>query len=91
MRWYHFDAGQPLLAAATAGSVCKWLIPFPETVWLSLLGLTLISVVALAACIIAAPEIRILALGSRPDRVERSRAAKGWQPKSSFDDPVESP
>jgi O-antigen/teichoic acid export membrane protein len=62
LRWYHLDIGQPLLAAVAVGSVWKWLIPFSETVWLSLLNLTLVSVATLAAAIIAAPEIRTLAV-----------------------------
>jgi O-antigen/teichoic acid export membrane protein len=62
LRWYHLDIGQPLLAAVAVGSVWKWLIPFSETVWLSLLNLTLVSVATLAAAIIAAPEIRKLAV-----------------------------
>ena len=62
LRWYHLDIGQPLLAAVAVGSVWKWLIPFSDTVWLSLLNLTLVSVATLAAAIIAAPEIRTLAV-----------------------------
>ena len=62
LRWYHLDIGQPLLAAVAVGSVWKWLIPFSETVWLSLLNLTLVSLATLAAAIIAAPEIRTLAV-----------------------------
>src|SRR5712691_2002096 len=62
LRWYHLDIGQPLLAAAAVGSVWKWLVPFSETVWLSLLNLMLVSVATLGAAIIAAPEIRTLAV-----------------------------
>ncbi|TMH49167.1 MAG: polysaccharide biosynthesis protein [Betaproteobacteria bacterium] len=62
LRWYHLDIGQPLLAVVAVGSVWKWLTPFSDTVWLSLLNLTLVSVATLAAAIIAAPEIRTLAV-----------------------------
>ena len=61
LRWYHLDIGQPLLAAAAVGSVWKWLVPFSETAWLSLLNLMMVSVATLGAAIIAAPEIRTLA------------------------------
>jgi O-antigen/teichoic acid export membrane protein len=61
-RWY-LDIGRPLLAAATLGGLWKWLIPFSETVWSSLANLILVSVSTLAAAVIAAPEIRSLAIG----------------------------
>ena len=63
MRWYRLDIGRPLLAAAALGGVWKWLIPFSETVWSSLANLILVSVATLAAAIIAASEIRTLAIG----------------------------
>jgi O-antigen/teichoic acid export membrane protein len=61
LRWYHLDIGRPLVAAAAVGSVWKWLVPFPDAVWLSLLNLILVSVATLGAAVIAAPEIRTLA------------------------------
>jgi O-antigen/teichoic acid export membrane protein len=63
MRWYRLDVGQPLLAAAALAGLWKWLIPFSETVWSGLANLILVSVATLAAAVIAAPEIRTLAIG----------------------------
>jgi len=63
MRWYLLDVGQPLLAAAALAGLCKWLIPFSQTAWSSLANLILISVATLAAAMVAAPEIRTLAIG----------------------------
>jgi O-antigen/teichoic acid export membrane protein len=63
MRWYLLDVGRPLLAAAALAGLCKWLIPFSQTAWSSLANLVLISVATLAAAMVAAPEIRTLALG----------------------------
>ncbi len=62
LRWYHLDIGQPLLAAAAVGGVWKWLMPFSETVWSSLSNLFLVSAATLAAAIMAAPDIRTLAI-----------------------------
>lgn len=62
LRWYRSDIGLPLLAAAAVGGVGKWLIPFSETVSSSIANLMLVSVATLAAAVIAAPEIRNLAI-----------------------------
>jgi len=68
LRWYRVDVGQPLLAAAAVAGVWKWLMPFSDTVWSSLLSLTLVSAATLAAAIVAAPEIRTLAMRWLTDR-----------------------
>jgi len=62
LRWYRLDIGQPLLAAVAVAGVWKWLMPFSETVWSSLPNLILVSAATFAAAIVAAPEIRTLAL-----------------------------
>jgi len=62
LRWYRLDIGQPLLAAAAVAGVWKWLMPFSETVWWGLLSLFLVSATTFTAAIVAAPEIRTLAI-----------------------------
>ena len=61
-RWYLVDVGQPLLAAAAVGCAWKWLLPAPDAGWLTLLDLVLVSAATLVVAIIAAPEIRALAV-----------------------------